>query len=342
MAKPKKKKKGSRGAKPSSKSGKTGGRPAARKKTPKARAPKRRVRAASGAQPQPRGFARGFGLTGAAAPLRIDIATFNTHGAVDKSGVVQAQVAQYLTQQAPAIICFQELFFEGEVLALDAELLGPNVVRDGAGDIEIARGDGLYAARVGTTPISIGGAGAGIAIYTSLPIENARFLRFDGLQIPDSLSVKGIVGVEVTVDGTSFVVVNTHFNDDENDRVDGRARRANVRKLGEFLADAADRRIVVVGDFNLDSSATGGLDAVIFRDLLATAGRTWLEAGMENGRLNGLARPVPTLLGGTRTVDLMLLSGIDGSMPSLVADTYLARDAFGSDHRLVRATLEFA
>jgi endonuclease/exonuclease/phosphatase family metal-dependent hydrolase len=280
----------------------------------------------------------------AVAPtLRLDVATFNTHGAVDRSGIVQANVAQYLQEQTPAIICFQELFFEDERFALDAELLGPGAFREVEGDIEIARNDGgIYSTRVGTTPTGfIGGAGAGIAIYTSLLLENARFIRFDGLQVPDSLSVKGILAVDVFTDDASFVIATTHFNDDENDRVDGRARGANIRTLSEFLADAADRPLIVMGDFNLDASARTGLDATLFRRLFQTAGRSWVEAGLENARQNGLARPAPTIVSGARSIDFMFASGVDGAMPLLVPESYLARDAFGSDHKLVRATLEF-
>jgi len=263
---------------------------------------------------------------------------------VDRSGVVQANVAQYLLEQTPAIICFQELFFEDERFALDTELLGPGAFREVTGDIEIARNDGgIYSTRVGSTPTAlVGGAGAGIAIYTSLLVENARFIRFAGLQVPDSLSVKGILAVDVFTDDASFVIATTHFNDDENDQVDGRARDANIRTLSRFLADAADRPVIVVGDFNLDASARTGLDARLYRRLFETAGRSWLEAGLENARQNDLARPAPTIVSGTRSIDFMFASGVDGAKPSLLPESYLARDAFGSDHKLVRATLEFA
>ena len=97
----------------------------------------------------------------AAAKLRLDLATFNTHGAVDRSGVVQANVAQYLNDETPAIACFQELFFEDERFALDAELLGNGAAREVSGDIEIARSDNrIYSTRIGSIiklakPISI-------------------------------------------------------------------------------------------------------------------------------------------------------------------------------------------
>jgi len=312
-----------------------GGKAGGRKQAPKVGA----AQAAVSARPRTASSA-----TPVRRPLVIDLVTFNTHGAVDKSLMVQHHVGPYLCGQPAAAACFQELFFRPELLALDAELLGQNVELTSTGEIEIATGHGgAYARRVTCTSKGLGGLGGGpgLAIYTSLPFTNARFFAFDGLQIPDQLAVKGVLAIDIALAGETLVLAATHFNDDENDRVDGRARRANIATLARMLVTARGKPTIVVGDFNLTSGAATGLDALLFQQLMAVAGRKWIEAGVQNARQNALARPVPTVLGSRRSIDLMLCSGGRPTLAaSLVKGSYRALSDFTSDHKLVRASIQ--
>jgi hypothetical protein len=278
------------------------------------------------------------------APFKLDVVSFNTHGAVDRSGQVQAAVGPFLQRERPLVACFQELFFRDSLEGLDRVLLGtPVVLEQGGEDLEIARGSigGAYRRRVAWIEQNVVGAGAGLAIYTSFPFKNARFYRFDALAVPDLFSIKGVLKIEMTVAGFSFALATTHFNDSENDMVDGRARRANIDTVRRMVEDVGDLPIVLVGDFNINAAAKSGLDVGLFGRLLTAGGRSWVEAGMENARQNGLAVPVPTVAGGRACIDFLLGSAPNGRV-RLAAGTYQARDPFKSDHRLVRATMEIS
>jgi hypothetical protein len=272
------------------------------------------------------------------------VVSFNTHGAVDRSGQVQAAVGPFLKAERPLVACFQELFFRESVLQLDRVLLGAEVVLEHpAENLEIARGSigGVYRRRVAWIEENIVGAGAGLAIYTSFAFKNPKFYRFDGLAVPDEFSIKGVLKIEMTIAGFSFALATTHFNDSENDMVDGRARRANIETVRRMVQELGDLPIVLVGDFNINAAARSGLDVGLLQRLLAAGGRTWLEAGIENARQNGLAVPVPTVHGGRSCIDFLLCSAPSGRV-SLAAGSYRARDPFKSDHRLVRATMEIS
>jgi hypothetical protein len=278
------------------------------------------------------------------APFRLDVVSFNTHGAVDRSGQVQSAVGPFLQRERPLVACFQELFFRDSLEELDRVLLGaPVVLEQAAENLELARGSigGAYRRRVAWVEENVVGAGAGLAIYTSFPFKNAKFYRFDGLAVPDQFSIKGVLKIEMTVAGFSFALATTHFNDSENDMVDGRARRANIDTVRRMVEDVGDLPIVLVGDFNINAAAKSGLDVGLFERLLAAGGRRWVEAGMENARQNGLAIPVPTVAGGRACIDFLLGSAPNGRV-RLAAGSYRARDPFKSDHRLVRATLELS
>lgn len=279
-----------------------------------------------------------------ARAVRVELTSFNTHGAVDRSGKVEPKVASHLRGARPLVACFQELFFRDELERLDRELLGPVTNRlPGSTDQLEIRGStgGTFARRVAATRTGlVGGATAGLAIYTSLPFRAARFRSFDGAQIPDVFAVKGVLAIDITFEGFTFVMANTHFHDSDNDDVDGRARRACIRTLGAVLAESAGLPALIVGDFNIDTSAREGLDPGLFARLAAVGGGQFIEAGRENARENGLARPVPTTSSGRKSIDFVLASGA-GRGVTLVPGSYRARDDFGSDHRLVRATLEF-
>ena len=242
------------------------------------------------------------------------------------------------------VACFQELFFRDGLEQLDRELLAdPVVFEQPEENLELARGGtaGAYRRRVAWIEENIAGAGAGLAIYTSFPFKNAKFYPFGGLQVPDLFSIKGVLKIEMTIAGFTFVVATTHFNDSENDAVDGRARLANIETVRNLVEDAGDLPIVLVGDFNINAAARSGLDLGLFRNLMAAGGRQWVEAGAENARQNNLAVPVPTVANGRACIDFMLGSAPSGRV-SMAAGTYRARDLFQSDHRLVRATMEFS
>jgi len=246
--------------------------------------------------------------------------------------------------ERPLVACFQELFFRESLEQLDRVLLGaPLVLEHPAENLQIARGSigGAYRRRVAWIEENIVGAGAGLAIYTSFPFKNPKFYRFDGLAVPDQFSIKGVLKIEMTVAGFSFALATTHFNDSDNDRVDGRARRANIDTVRRMVEDVGDLPIVLVGDFNINAAARAGLDVGLFKRLLAAGGRKWLEAGMENARQNGLAIPVPTVANGRACIDLLLCSAPSGRV-SLASGSYRAKDPFKSDHRLVRATMELS
>lgn len=275
------------------------------------------------------------------APFRLDVVSFNTHGAVDRSGQVQTAVGPFLRAERPLVACFQELFFRDSLEQLDRVLLeNPIALEQPAEDLEIARGStaGAYRRRVAYIEENIAGAGAGLAIYTSFPFKNPKFYRFDDLAVPDLFSIKGVLKIEMTIAGFSFALATTHFNDSENDMVDGRARRANIETVRRMVEDVDNLPIVLVGDFNINAAATTGLDRGLLGRLLDAGGRQWLEAGIENARQNGLATPVPTVAQGRACIDLMLCSAPSGQV-RLASGSYRAREPFKSDHRLVRATL---
>jgi hypothetical protein len=99
---------------------------------------------------------------------------------------------------------------------------------------------------------------------------------------------------------------------------------------------------VIAGDFNIDARATTGLDPGLLDELLTVNGRRWIEAGKQNAMQRTLARPVPTFDEGSATLDLMFAAAGGSMSPALVDGSYRAKDAFASDHRLVRATLRFS
>jgi endonuclease/exonuclease/phosphatase family metal-dependent hydrolase len=291
--------------------------------------------------------------TGEAAPSgesqpasnQLDIVTFNTHGAVDKSGKVQREVGEYLRGATPMIACFQELFYDSELEELDQQLLGSVVSTETFGKVEVAVGKGsAFRRRLVSTARGVAGAGglSGVAIYSNLPISltpRPRFCEFRGLPTPDCLSAKGAIAVGFDLGTIEVLVVSTHFCDCDNDRVDGRARSGNIHTIASVI-EGQDSPIIVLGDFNIDSRARSGLDVGLMQELMQMDSRSWIELGHKNAEAQGMARPLPTLESGTQTLDHVLCTCDDPMALSLVS--YEAINPFGSDHRLVRAVLRFS
>jgi hypothetical protein len=294
--------------------------------------------------------------------MRLGVSTFNIHGVQRNTAqaVIAASTA-HLIADRPDIACFQEVFYADQLAALDAALLGPApaISRLAGGTIEEARsstGTNAYQVRVSSPTGGIFGVAppAGVVLYTSLPRGNYRFRQFAGGAMPDVLANKGVVGMHVVKNNVVLFVAGTHLNDSENDRVDGRARRGDLATIGRLVLE--NRRVtrqgalieiasLVLGDFNIDASKRTGLDGVLFNDHACRMGSlAWDEAGWENATHNTLARPVPTTVPAPPvTIDLVLTCAAEnGPDPYLVRGSYRARDDFGSDHRMVRAELEFA
>jgi hypothetical protein len=272
----------------------------------------------------------------------LDLVSFNTHGAArDKTPEVHELVGAYLQNNPSMVACFQELFYDDQIAALDAALLGRRVSVASSNGVDVALGNGgVFGQRITPTSRVIGRSG--LSIYTSLPmIAPARFMKFGSLPIPDVFAAKGVLAVRVSVDGVDVLVTTTHFCDFANDLVDGRGRRSNIADLATFVGNET-APLVIVGDFNIDARATAGLDPGLLDTLLATGGRGWIEAGTQNAAQRKLARPVPTFDDGSATLDLMLATAGGSISPALVSGSYRAKDAFASDHRLVRATLRFS
>lgn len=274
--------------------------------------------------------------------IELDLVSFNTHGAArDKTPEIHELVGAYLQSNPSAIACFQELFYDDQIAALDTALLGRRVSATSSDGVEVALGDGgVFSRRITPTSRVIGRSG--LSIYTNLPMSAPpRFAQFGSLPVPDVFAAKGVLAVRVSVNGVDVLVTTTHFCDFANDLVDGRGRRSNIADLAAFVAGET-APLVIVGDFNIDARATTGLDPGLLDELLAIDGREWIEAGTDNGRQRRLARPVPTFGDGSATLDLLFAAAGGSMSPALVSGSYRAKDAFESDHRLVRATLRFS
>jgi endonuclease/exonuclease/phosphatase family metal-dependent hydrolase len=274
------------------------------------------------------------------------VASFNTHGAIDRSGNVERNISAFLSVERPPFVGFQEVFFKGQRERLDKGLLGrTRTLVSNNGKTEVLRGQGgAYAHRVASVAASKFNATAGLALYSRFPFTKPRFFEFDGAQVPDKFALKGVLTVEVNLNGFKFILAVTHFHDSANDKVDGRARKANIKTVGQGLAGSSHLPVVLVGDFNIDARArgTGKLDDTLFKELMKTRNRRWLEAGQEFARLNGFAQPPPTVSSGGARIDFMLASpAARRPLVSLAHGTYEVGGDFTSDHRLLRSTLVF-
>jgi len=221
----------------------------------------------------------------------------------------------------PEVILLQEVFERSVVSKLEAHLPGYTVLTSGATDF------------TGTFNAS------GLVTLTRLPAGNLRYREFSSLP-PGSrpyelMARKGVLAADVEVDGVVTTILNVHLY---GSSFPESAVRTRLNQLAEVLAfvrglEAADRRVLVGGDFNIARD-----------DLASTLPEGWQVS--EHGPTYDPSRNHYTVQGandtaanredrrlgrGAKTIDMLLgapLSGLE--LVSTVVDSLLV-----SDHQLV-------
>jgi len=221
----------------------------------------------------------------------------------------------------PEVVLLQEVFERAVVSKLAAHLPGYTVLTSGASDF------------TGTFNAS------GLVTLTRLPVDNIRYREFSALP-PGSrpyelMARKGLLAVDVEVDGVLTTILNVHLYGSSFPET---AVRTRLNQLSEVLAfvrglEAADRRVLVGGDFNiarddLASTLPGGWQVSDHgptydpsRNPYTVQGANDTAANHEDRRLGRGAQAIDFLLGAP-------LSGV--SLVSTVVDSLLV-----SDHQLV-------